>query len=320
MSAPRLLLGSAAAVLLWIASGAVAPGGAGTRAAVAPTPDGADRVDSGQAARESGADEPYTNHDLGDGEERFFDPRDLAVLEAIILANGLGEDSSPLDHDDGDRVLEPLEFGFQVWSRGRLHALHSGPDRFSSYGYRIEVLPDVIAELGFLEVLDLHETGLRELPEAIGDLLALEELRVPGNDLETLPTGLRRLVALRSLVLSANRLAGLPEEIGELAALEEIHAARNPLDSLPAGLGDLERLRLLDVSALGEPGSAGGPGGGELRELPEELGRLGELEILHVAGNRLSCRAGGRAALPASLADHRRVRIFGLAAQRCEPT
>jgi hypothetical protein len=366
MPAHRLLLGSAAAALLWIAVWAVGPGGAGdhppspasaphaaqaagirpaawlrllhaqraaratavgrpetgrrgTPAGAASIPDGADRADPGRAGPERVADEPYTNHDLGDGQERFFDPRDLAVLDAIILANGLGEDSSSLDRNDGDGVLEPLELGFQVWRRGRLRALHSGPDRFSSYGYRIEALPDAIAELGFLEVLDLHETGLLALPEALGDLVALEELRVPGNALEELPLGLRRLVTLRSLVLSANRLAGLPEEIGELAALEEIHAARNPLRSLPAGLGDLERLRVLDVSALGEAGAPAGPevGSGELQELPAELGRLEELEILHVAGNRLFC-AGGRGGLPAPFAEHRRVRIFGLRAQRCE--
>jgi hypothetical protein len=273
------------------------------------------------AGPEAGPDEAYTNQDLGAGDERFFDPRDLAVLDAIILANGLGEDSSPRDRNDGDGVLEPLELGFQVWRHGRLRALHSGPDRFSSYGYRIEVLPDAIAELGLLEVLDLHETGLLGLPEAVGDLPALEELRVPGNALEELPLGLRRLATLRTLVLSANRLGGLPEEIGELAALEELHAARNPLGSLPAGLGGLERLRVLDVSALPEREAAASPeaGTGELRELPEELGRLHELEILHVAGNRLFCgsAASGGGSLPAPLADHRRVRVFGLGAQRC---
>jgi hypothetical protein len=273
------------------------------------------------AAAEHESEESYTNQDLGAGDQRFFDPRDLAVLDAIILANGLGEDSSAGDLEDGDGVLEPLELGFQVWRRGRLRALHSGPDRFSSYGYRIEVLPDAIAELGFLEVLDLHETGLLTLPESLGDLLALRELRVPGNALEELPDGLRRLVTLRSLVVSANRLAVLPETIGELAALEELHAARNPLASLPAGLGALERLRVLDVSALPEREAAAGPeaGSGELRELPDELGRLRELEILHVAGNRLFCgsAASGRGSLPAPLADHRRVRVFGLGAQRC---
>lgn len=299
-----------------------ASGGSGTGGPTSPASAAAGRGAAREAAGpESAPDEPYTNQDLGAGDERFFDPRDLAVLDAIILANGLEEDSSPLDLDDGDGVLEPLELGFQVWRRGRLRALHGGPDRFSSYGYRIEVLPDAVAELGFLEVLDLHDTGLLALPEALGDLPALQELRVPGNAIEELPDGLRRLATLRSLVVSANQLADLPEAIGELAALEELHAARNPLGSLPAGLGRLERLRVLDVSGLPEREAAASPesGSGELRELPEELGHLRELEILHVAGNRLFCggAASGRGSLPAPLADHRRVRIFGLGAQRC---
>lgn len=246
------------------------------------------------------------------------DPGDLALLAAIIEANGLTEDSSAYDDDNGDGVLEPLELGRQVWRNGRLVQLSLGPDPYQPSGYRIQTLPSEIGLLSELEVLDLHGEELSSLPESIGDLSSLRELRAGGNRLERLPYGLRRLHSLRSLVLTENQLTSLPEEIGDLAELEELRVGDNDLEALPEGLLALSSLRELDLASegLSQRGrQATGPPRREiarrLTSLPDRIAEMPALEIIHVAGHRI-CGESDRRDL-----RHTGLIVFGLSAQDC---
>lgn len=246
------------------------------------------------------------------------DPGDLALLAAIIEGNGLTEDSSASDDDNGDGVLEPLELGRQVWRNGRLVQLSLGPDPYQPSGYRIQTLPREIGLLSELEVLDLHGEELTSLPESIGDLYALREFRAGGNRLERLPYGLRRLRSLRSLVLTENQLTSLPEEIGDLAELEELRVGDNDLEALPEGLLALGSLRELDLASE-EPGQRDRPDAGPARRaiarrltsLPDRIAEMPALQIIHVAGHRI-CDASDRMALRRT-----GLIVFGLGAQDC---
>jgi len=246
------------------------------------------------------------------------DAGDLAFLAAIIEANGLTEDSSAYDDDDGDGVLEPLELGRQVWRNGRLVQLSFGPDPYQSSGYRIETLPRGIGALSELEVLDLHGEALTSLPESIGDLSALRELRAAGNQLDRLPYGLRRLRSLRSLVLTENQLTSLPEEIRDLRKLEELRLGGNDLEALPEGLLALGRLRELDLASEG-PSQSDRSDGGQARPvaarrltvLPERIADMPALEVVHVAGQWL-CDASAQTALRRA-----GLIVYGLGAQDC---
>lgn len=58
----------------------------------------------------------------------------------------------------------------------------------------------------------------RALPESIGRLSALRELRLDGNKLSALPELIGNLTALTTLSLHDNQLKALPKSIGNLTA------------------------------------------------------------------------------------------------------
>jgi hypothetical protein len=243
--------------------------------------------------------------DGGGGE---LDARDLRALEELILLNGLDEDSSPFDYDDGDGVFEPWELGFQLWQRGRLIALALGPNPHFSFDYRVGVLPESIADLDALVVLDVHGNRLRALPDGTVLLSALRELRAHDNQLEALPERIGELRQLERLLLARNELERLPESLVELRVLEWLHVADNPLLEVPDGLGEIASLRRLDVSRSERPGASDPGQRPGLDRLPRSLEENEELD-LYVAGNQLFCGGGGPAAGATS--------VYGLGAQRC---
>ncbi|PWY69837.1 leucine-rich repeat-containing protein 40 [Aspergillus sclerotioniger CBS 115572] len=85
-----------------------------------------------------------------------------------------------------------------------------------------------IARLSNLEILDLHENSLTDLPRELGELVSLRVLNVGNNELNSLPF---------------ETLHSLP--------LKEIHAPRNKLKDtlLPACVRKFETLQILDVAS-----------------------------------------------------------------------
>lgn len=149
----------------------------------------------------------------------------------------------------------------------------------------------------------------RELPDALGDLPALEDLTLevgPSFQLGAALRTLSRLPALRTLALNGGEVATLPDEIGlmtrivrldlwgtgtervsaalyGLSQLRELMMHQVRLTELPPALGQLRALTALAV--MNSP----------LARLPEELGELSELIWLYLDGSAL-------AALPSSVA------------------
>ena len=253
------------------------------------------------------ADEGYTNEPYQRA-GHYFDPRDLAVLRDIIELNELSEDSAAHDYDDGDGVLDPLDFGFQVWREGRLRELYAGPDDYFSFDYRLEELPESIGNLSQLRKLSLHTNRLRRLPETIGSLEHLEELRLDRNDLVELPEAIYALRGMRELNLSWNDLTVLPAELGYLESLETLYLRNNPLIELPEALGNLSELRFLGIDhTLYDDSNV------RLAELPPSLADLDGVE-LQVGGNELYCGSQP----PAFLTEGRLGKVYGLEVQACD--
>jgi hypothetical protein len=262
-------------------------------------------------------DARVTNRNLAESGVRAFDPRDLAALRDIIAANGLDEDSSLFDYDDGDHLLEPWELGFQVWVGGRLVALSFGPDPYASFRYGVQVLPESVGDLSGLRYLDLAGNQLGELPDGIGDLRELRTLRLNRNSLAELPDSVGELWQLRVLNLSRNQLDALPRSFADLGSLERLYVDDNRFASFPLVIAWLESLRELGFShraaALAdEPGSREGP---LLDELPAGVVELPALDRVIVTGNRIHC--GGGVTLVSAGAGAPGTLVFGLSAQRC---
>lgn len=121
----------------------------------------------------------------------------------------------------------------------------------------------VETEGGRVVYLDLCGPGGNNLrgsiPSALGNLTALEELRLSNNFLTgPIPSALGRLRRLDVLRLSNNALSGpVPSELGDLENLEELRLHQNRLTGdLPSNLRhlpNLERLRIEDNAGLCAP-------------------------------------------------------------------
>ena len=185
-------------------------------------------------------------------------------------------------------------------------------------------LPAGIAELAFLERLELSKNGLTgSIPAAWGALARLRWLDLSGNKLSgTIPPELGRIGSLEWLHFNNNQLTGpIPAALGELGNLEELGLADNQLTgAIPPELGrlrNLEGLALADnqltgaiPAALGQLPSLRGLAlnNNQLTgAIPAALGQLRSLEVMALNNNQLT---GG---IPAELAQLRRLEGLWLA-------
>ncbi len=180
--------------------------------------------------------------------------------------------------------------------RAALIALHedAGGERWTDRSGWLDPPADVVAftaealeawfgvsvDSGRVVALTLpHNNVEGTLPEALGDLTALEQLHLYGNRLQgRIPAALGRLDSLRGLLLHDNELTGsIPDSLGRLVHLRELWLYGNALGgSLPTTLGQLDSLRglLLHGNAL-------------VGTIPPALGALVRLEDLWLQDNRL---------------------------------
>ena len=108
------------------------------------------------------------------------------------------------------------------------------------------------------------------LPEEIGDLTELTDLRINSNKLTgDLPESLYGLTKLEKLYLQNDNLTGsLSSKIAQLTQLTELYVDRNAnmTGSIPAEIGSLKKLARLNISQSGIGG-----------EIPAELGQCESL-------------------------------------------
>jgi uncharacterized protein (TIGR02996 family) len=159
----------------------------------------------------------------------------------------------------------------------------------------ITELPPWIGELTKLEMLILTKTALRTLPDELCDLPNLRHITCFGTKtLERLPERIGRMPQLRYLNLQYCGLVELPASIVELP-IGALQINANRLTTLPASIG---RLRMTDLDLRGNcitalPDEIIQCGivelslmENELTALPPVLGRMPDLEVLVLDGNR----------------------------------
>ena len=117
---------------------------------------------------------------------------------------------------------------------------------------------------------------MQELPEDLGQLAKLVELRVESNKLLSLPSSLGHLAGITRLDLRHNQLTSLPESISDLSELVELRVSDNRLVSVPGSLGRLGGLSVLQLN------------GNNLSTLPSQLGDLKQLKMLSIDNNQFS--------------------------------
>jgi len=95
-------------------------------------------------------------------------------------------------------------------------------------------LPEWIGELTNLTSLDLNCDGnkkgsLTRLPDSIGNLVLLTEIRMGGHQLTTLPESMGNLINLKTLYLPKNNISEIPESLWALK-LESLSLTGNPVE------------------------------------------------------------------------------------------
>lgn len=137
-------------------------------------------------------------------------------------------------------------------------------------------LPEAIAFLTQLRVLNLHNNQLSQLPEAIASLTQLQRFSLDNNQLRELPETIASLTQLQGLNLHNNQLTELPEALASLTHLQEFDLSNNQLTELPEAIASLTELQWLSLD------------NNQLRELPETITSLTQLQEVYLSNNPLN--------------------------------
>ncbi|KAL4877285.1 hypothetical protein BJY04DRAFT_222231 [Aspergillus karnatakaensis] len=88
-----------------------------------------------------------------------------------------------------------------------------------------------IGRLNNLEVLDLHENSLTDIPHTIAKLASLRVLNIGNNQLTSLPFEILSNLPLKEIIASKNKLKGtlIPASVSKLDALQNLDVVGNAL-------------------------------------------------------------------------------------------
>eukprot|EP00944_MAST-04C_sp_MAST-4C-sp1_P015100 g15100.t1 len=143
-------------------------------------------------------------------------------------------------------------------------------------GNRLESLPDSVGNLQNLLELKVFNNRLKSLPDRVGNLQNLLLLYVFNNRLESLPDSVGNLQSLLYLWVFNNRLKSLPDSVGNLQSLLYLEVWNNRLESLPDSVGNLQTL--LEVQVYNN----------RLKSLPDSVGQLQNLQAFYAWNNTLT--------------------------------
>jgi len=145
-------------------------------------------------------------------------------------------------------------------------------------------LPESIGNMTELLQLRIENNQITSLPESFGNLESLVFLYGYNNQITGLPESFGNLSNLSQIWLSNNLLTGLPESFGNLSSLDSCYLSYNQLQTLSENFGDLDDMNLMDFS------------NNEITELPESFGDMATIETIFLDINEI-------AELPASFTN-----------------
>ncbi|MCJ1476954.1 hypothetical protein MMC13_005624 [Lambiella insularis] len=158
-----------------------------------------------------------------------------------------------------------------------------------------------ICDLENLEVLDIHENAISQLPEGMGSLTKLRVLNVGGNKLTSLPFGaLAQIHPLKEIVASRNRLEGtlLPPLIMSFSSLHTMEVSHNALVSIADHEIEISTLQSVDISnnrISVLPSSKTWPhlealkaSDNQIKLLPSDFSQLRDLKTVDLSSNSVS--------------------------------
>ena len=182
--------------------------------------------------------------------------------------------------------LNDLKAGkYQGYKRLQLvEGLSEFPEEILSLSNTLEVLdlsnnllselPDSFVQLKNLKVLFLSFNQFKVFPDVLGECINLDMVGFKSNQIESISeTALP--INLRWLILTDNRLTQLPQSFGQLSQLKKLALAGNKLSAIPESFTQCKQLELIRLSA------------NELTSVPAGLFKLPKLAWLALSGNPL---------------------------------
>lgn len=111
----------------------------------------------------------------------------------------------------------------------------------------INDLPKELSELSKLSVLKCEETLLKTIPNCVFDCTNLTELSFTRSLIKSISPKIKQLQQLKKLYAHHSKLEVLPKELTKLSNLEELKLYGIPIQTLPKWIGDLKNLKLFGV-------------------------------------------------------------------------
>jgi hypothetical protein len=140
---------------------------------------------------------------------------------------------------------------------------------------QLSELPETLAQLPKLRIIFASNNRFTALPEVLGRCEQLEMVGFKSNQITHVPEN-SLPPKLRWLILTDNQIPTLPDTLGERPRLQKLALAGNCLTTLPHTMGQLCNLELIRISA------------NQLNECPEQLLDLPKLAWMAFAGNPFS--------------------------------
>ena len=146
-------------------------------------------------------------------------------------------------------------------------------------------LPDWLTQLTQLKIIFASNNQFKQLPEVLGRCPSLEMIGFKANKVVNIPE-FSLPKKLRWLTLTDNRITLLPDTIGNCIQLEKLLLAGNQLTTLPNSIERLTNLQLLRISA------------NRFNAFPEQVMSLPKLAWFAFAGNPFSQSELASATIP----------------------
>ncbi|KAM4722846.1 volume-regulated anion channel subunit LRRC8A-like [Rhinophrynus dorsalis] len=111
----------------------------------------------------------------------------------------------------------------------------------------ISVISPHIAKVTFLELLNLNNNKLTDLPPKLFQLTRLRHLALSYNHISSIPKNIAKLHNLQVFTIDHNQLSELPEELFACTNLRVLIVSHNNIDLIPPAIGNLMQLRHLEL-------------------------------------------------------------------------
>ena len=135
------------------------------------------------------------------------------------------------------------------------------------------VIKKRIVNIKGINVLDLSNLKLSEIPKSVFNVRNLNFLYLSGNYLKTIPESIKSLTNLYLLDLSNNGISLLADSIFELSNLRELNVKNNRIEIIPKIINRAKELRRLYLNS------------NMIKELPNSICDLKHLKWLYLNDN-----------------------------------